>query len=369
MLSGCVDESEKKLKITPVSYKELPGWESEDFDLFWSTFQESCKKINKSIYDPIDHLPISKKSWKYVCNKVVNFNEKNSDAQRKFIVDNFIPHKVIYNNESNGLFTGYFQPILKASRKKTNIYKYPIYSKPDDLVIVEDLRIFNPKLKGNRIAGRVNNGRLIPFDKRAEIENGSLKNKAKELSWVNDPVKLFFMHIQGSGVLSFEDGSEEYLSYAATNGHRYTAIGKILIDQGEITKEKMSMQALESWLKKNPERIEEILNQNESYVFFIKSINKGVFGSQGTKLTPLRSIAVDRNYVPLGTLLWLDIDHPIDKKRIQRLVIAQDVGGAIKGPIRGDIFWGKGNAAGENAGVMKSKGTYYMLLPKGDHCD
>ncbi len=365
LVSACEDYKQEIFRVEAVSYAQLPGWQNENFHNFWSNYQRNCEKILKKIPDPIDHLPLEEKEWRAVCQKVVDFKEESSEKQREFIQKYFVPYRIVSYGKDEGLFTGYFQPILRARKTQTDRYAYAVYRKPDDLIIVEDLRVFYPHLKGIRIAGRDVGGHLIPYDTREDIHRGSLKGKGYEIAWVEDPIHLFFMHIQGSGILEFEDKSRLYLSYAATNGHAYQAVGQILTAQGEIPKEKMGMQSIVSWLKNNPRRQDEILNLNKSYVFFKRSPLQGVVGALETPLTPLRSLAVDRNYIPLGSLLWLDVEHPTQTQpRIQQLVVAQDVGGAIKGPIRGDLFWGEGDQAGALAGQMKSKGTYYLLLPR-----
>lgn len=217
-----------------------------------------------------------------------------------------------------------------------------------------ELGDFRETLKGQRIAGRVVNGNLKPYENRADIEAGKLKD-AKPLVWVDDPVDAFFLHIQGSGRVLLDDGTEMRVGYAAQNGHTYYAVGRELVKRGLMNKDDVSMQSIRAWLEAHPEQAAEFMNLNPSYVFFNELTGEGPLGAQNVALTPGRSMAVDRTRVPYGTPLWLDIAEPApDVGPIQRLVIAQDTGGAIKGAIRGDYYWGYGPEAEHYAGLMKS---------------
>jgi membrane-bound lytic murein transglycosylase A len=265
---------------------------------------------------------------------------------------------------SPGLFTGYYEAELNGSWRRTNRFNVPLYAKPTDL-IAADLGQFSSALKGKHIAGRLRGNRLIPYHSRREIENGVLRGKGLELLWVDSVADAFFLHVQGSGRVKMTDGSIVRVGYAAKNGRPYVSIGRELIRRGAMAKENVSMQSIRTWLTANPHKASDLLAANPSYIFFRRLKGTDVIGAMGVGLTPGRSLAVDRRHVPLGAPLWLDTRDPLDERRpLRRLMIAQDTGGAIKGPVRGDIFWGFGAEAAQRAGQMKSRGTYYVLLPK-----
>ncbi|TNE33326.1 MAG: murein transglycosylase, partial [Alphaproteobacteria bacterium] len=241
--------------------------------------------------------------------------------------------------------------------------------RPPELVTV-DLGNFRSDLKGRRIAGEVKDGRLVPYPDRTEIEEGALEGRELELVWVDSPIDAFFLHIQGSGVVEMDDGTSVRVGYAAQNGHPYYAIGRSLIKSGEIAAEKMSMQAIRDWMEANPEKAADLMRENPSYVFFRLLDGSGPIGAEGIELTPERSLAVDRKWMPLGVPLWLSTtvtpqDAPADAKPMlfQHLMMAQDTGGAITGPVRGDVFWGHGDRAYHMAGGMKNEGELWILLP------
>jgi membrane-bound lytic murein transglycosylase A len=240
----------------------------------------------------------------------------------------------------------------------------PLYGLPGDLVQI-DLGQFAPDLKGRSIAGRVENGRLRPYPDRAAIEAGHLNGKGLEILWVDDAADAFFLQVQGSGRVALAEGGVARLGFAGHNGLGYVAIGRLLIDAGKIPREAMSMQAIRAWLAANPAEAATLMRRNPRYVFFREIAGDGPLGAGGVALTPGRSLAVDRKFVPLGAPVWLDTVEPgAEAKPLRRLVVAQDVGGAIQGPVRGDLFLGSGEAALEQAGRMRSPGGYYLLLPK-----
>ncbi|MBN9564571.1 MAG: MltA domain-containing protein, partial [Alphaproteobacteria bacterium] len=261
---------------------------------------------------------------------------------------------------SQGLFTGYFEPEIKGSYKRTRHYSVPVYAKPGDLIIKEDL----DNGRKRRVIGRLSQGKWQPFWTREQIVSGVIQPKPEILAWVHDPIDLFFLHIQGSGIITYPDGSKQAVGYDGTNGHAYYAIGLELIKMGELAKEAVSMQSIKAWLKKHPDQAHAIMNLNPSYVFLRFVDNPfGPIGSQGVPLTPLRSVAVDRKYYPMGLPLWLDTTDP-DGRPFKRLMVAQDTGGAIKGVVRGDVFWGHGEMAYDQAGRMKASGQLYVILPR-----
>ncbi|MDH5637164.1 MAG: murein transglycosylase A [Nitrospinota bacterium] len=270
----------------------------------------------------------------------------------------------------NVLITGYYQPVMNVRRQKDETFRYPLYRAPDDLVQV-DLGLFSDKLKGKRISGMVKNGRLEPYhDRRAIDGEGVLEARGLEVAWADDPFDVFILHIQGSGVLRYEDGEEKFANYATVNGHKYQSIGKKIIEEGKVPREKMSLQALRQWFRENPQELERNLFVNPSYVFF-RVMDEGPFGSLGRILVDGRSAAFDHSLFPKAAMAWFMADIPQAQdgmsagvKRVGRFVFNHDQGGAIKGPGRMDLFFGKGRDAEAAAGMMKNPGQLYFLLLK-----
>jgi membrane-bound lytic murein transglycosylase A len=263
---------------------------------------------------------------------------------------------------SDGLFTGYYEPLLHGSRQRGGNFQTPILKRPPDLVMVE-LGRFRPAWQGERIAGRVVNGSLVPYASRAAIERGALDAMHLELLWVDDPVAAFFLQVQGSGRVMLGDGSIVRLGYDGQNGQAYVALGRLLVARGELTLDTVSLPSIRAWIKAHPQAGAALMDENPSYVFFREQSGDGPLGAEGVVLTPGRSLAVDRNFLPLGAPVFLvatDNGAPL-----RRLMVAQDTGGAITGPVRGDIFWGFGDDAERRAGTMRAPGVYYLLLPKG----
>lgn len=241
----------------------------------------------------------------------------------------------------------------------------PLLQRPADLVAVE-LGGFRDSLKGERIAGRIDGNRLVPYETRAEIDAGALGDRARPLVWVDDPIDAFFLHIQGSGKVALDDGSAIRVGYAGQNGHVYFAIGRELIRREVLTRETVSLQTIRAWMEANPAEAEPLMHLNPSYIFFRELDRGGPVGAQNVILTPQASLAIDRSLLPLGAPMWVDVQDPLaPETRWRRLMIAQDTGGAIRGPVRGDVFWGAGAEAEARAGVMKSRGRYWLLLPAG----
>jgi len=267
-----------------------------------------------------------------------------------------------------GLFTGYFEPLLHGSRTRSERYNVPLHAQPPDLVSV-DLGSFRSDLRGRRVAGKVQGTRLEPYDDRKAIDSGSLEGRGLELVWVDDAVDAFFLQIQGSGRIELDDGTVLRVGYAGQNGHPYHAIGRTLIDRGELSRSEVSLQSIEAWLREHPGRAPEVMATNASYVFFRVIRGEGPIGAQGVALTPERSLAVDRRYLPYGVPVWLDAmtpsaDAEAPAERRQWLLVAQDTGGAIRGAVRGDVFWGAGERARAIAGRMAHRGRYWVLTPR-----
>lgn len=365
-----------RLELVAVEFAGLPGWTNDNLNDFLPAFQRSCKVFRR--WRPERRLGPeawagTAGDWLDVCAaaaRAAPAADKSGEAARRFAEQNFRPFQVRNNRRQSGLFTGYYEPELRGSLTRQGAYQSALLRRPAGLVSV-NLGEFNAEWRGRRIAGRIAGGALKPLQPRAAIEAGALKNEKLELLYVDDPVDAFFMHIQGSGRVRLADGTVLRLGYDGQNGHPYVAIGKALIDAGEMTRENVSMQSLRAWLAAHPERRDEILNKNPSYVFFreirIAEPELGPFGAQGQPLTPGRSLAVDLDFHPLGVPVWLDTVAPDAKdgatSKLQRLMVAQDTGGAIKGPVRGDVFWGFGADAGAIAGRMNSQGQMFVLLP------
>jgi membrane-bound lytic murein transglycosylase A len=355
------------LFLKETSFERLPGWDADHQEEAIAPLQKSCARINRK--DPADDFGAggfagSAEQWQDVCRKLSVYLLPAKGEARKFFQDNFTPYEVWGEKGREGLFTGYYEPTLHGSRKKHGAYKIPLYSRPNDLIEV-DLGDFKSALKGETIRGRVQGQKLTPYYSRAEIEKGRLKGRRHEIVWVNNAVDAFFLHIQGSGRIIVDGKKVLRVGYAAENGHPYTAIGRELIRRGVLTKENVSMPAIRDWLEKHPAEAAGVMELNASYIFFRKAKDDGgPLGAEGIPLTPRRSMAVDRKKIPYGVPLWLDAGDPDGKDRLQRLMIAQDTGGAITGAVRGDFFWGAGLEAAHKAGLMKSRGHSWLLLPK-----
>lgn len=368
VLTACAGPSKKEstkseLSLKEISFSNLPGWNRDDFKTFIPAFTKSCERILKaSANKKLGSLEQSGTygDWQPACRSFLNVKPKNLKA---FFENRFTPYEVLADGNAEGLFTGYYEASLKGSLTRGGPYQTPLYKRPDDLVMVQ-LGDFREDLKGRRIAGRVKDGRLRPYESRSEIVNGNWPHNDAVLLWVDDPIDAFFVQIQGSGVAELNDGRAMRIGYAGQNGHVYYAIGRELIKRGEIEKENISLQSIRSWLEANPNQADEIMNTNASYVFFQELKSEGPKGGEGVALTAGRSLAVDHSLLSYGMPLWTDIEAPIQGARnIQRLMVAQDTGGAIRGPVRGDVFWGFGEKAEALAGPMKSKGRYWVLLP------
>ena len=264
------------------------------------------------------------------------------------------------------MITGYYEPVLTGSRVRTERFRYPIFGVPDDLVTV-DLEAVNPELKGLRLRGRLEGNRLVPYLSRGEIESRA-PFRAPVLAWVEDPVELFFLQIQGSGQIELDSGGRLRLGYGDQNGHPYRSMGRYLIQRGELALEQASMQGIKAWAAANPGKLREALDSNPSYVFFrqMPDTLDGPVGTLGAPLTAGQSIAIDPRSVPLGAPVFLATTMPLSAQPLNRLMAAQDTGGAIRGAVRADFFWGTGNEAGTLAGRMRQQGRIWILWPRGE---
>lgn len=367
-IAGCTTSDKKIEKISPqltsVSFLDIEGWQNDNQQETLLAFQKSCSKFLKLSPDKETGFKTKASDWQKACQNLPNAKNSSPEAARQYFEDYFTAFKVTSGDEDTGLFTGYYEASLRGSLVQTGIYQTPLRSRPSDLVMV-NLGEFVPDLKGQRIAGRVNNGQLKPYEDRTMIETGKLpKDMDKPLYWVDSAVDAFFLQVQGSGVVTLPDGQDVRVGYDGQNGHPYTAIGKELITRGALTKDNVSMQTIRDWLAANPNEASDVMRTNKSYVFFRKLETDGPIGAEGVVLTPERSIAIDSSVWPYGIPMFINAEHPMGDKNIQKLLVAQDTGGAIRGNIRGDFFWGYGEKAAANAGPMKSKGQLWVLLPK-----
>ncbi len=294
------------------------------------------------------------------------------ELKEKRIRESFDFYKAAGRNPNgSALFTGYYEPVLLGSFGETDTYKYPVYGVPDDLLVI-DLGKFKSRYKGQRIVGRVEGREVVPYHNRREIDNeGSLEGKGAEIAWLADPVDIFFLHIQGSGVVRLAEGGFMQISYAESNGRPYRGVGRLLLDSGKITEKDLSLRSIKTYLREHPDEMSDILNHNESYVFF-RIVEEGPVGSIGVPLTGGRSIATDLELYPRGALSFIRLRKPLldesggvkSWNRFSRFVLNQDTGGVIKGPGRVDLFCGRGTEAGMVAGSLKEEGDLYFLVKK-----
>ena len=353
------------LRLTKASFSDLPGWTSSDPRAALQAFQRSCSAMaSKPESTPLGGAGYagSVGDWRAACAAA---NATSAAAARSYFEHWFTPLLVSAGAVKNARFTGYYEPQLRGSATRQGSYRYPVYDTPSDLITV-NLGDFRKTLAGESIAGRVAGHRLVPYPTRAEIDADGLPT-AHVLFYTDDPVALFFLHIQGSGRVRYADGHVMRVSYAAQNGQVYTAIGRILIARGAISRQDMSMQAIRKWLKAHPDQAEQVMEQDASYVFFredpIGNPALGAKGAEGVPLTPRASIAVDGRLHALGLPFYvattLPNSHPLDA-----VLVAQDYGGAIRGPARADIFFGFGHEAEALAGGMNNTGRMFVLVPK-----
>ena len=297
--------------------------------------------------------------------------QRGEAEARDFFESRFTPYRIVAPDGSDsGLITGYYEPVLKGRREAAAGFRHPVYAVPDDLIVV-DLGETHPELRNLRLRGRVQGKRLVPYYSRSEIDVPKPALPARPLAWVGDAIELFFLQIQGSGLIEFPSGERVRVGYADQNGHPYRSLGRVLIDRGDLKQDQASMQGIKAWAAAHPEKLQEALNSNPSYVFFRElppptGPLDGPPGALGVPLTPGYSAAVDPRYVPLGAPVFLATTYPLSNQPLERLVMAQDTGGAIRGAVRADFFWGTGEQAGAQAGRMRQQGKMWLLWPKGE---
>jgi membrane-bound lytic murein transglycosylase A len=340
--------------LKPAKWEDIDSILNDDLSQAWPAWLQSCSAL------------INKSQWQVACSAANQLDKPNQQAVLFYFKQYFNIFSA--NNQDgtdSGMMTGYYQPLLKGSRKKSSQYPYPLYRQPADMITVELADVY-PELKNKRIRGKLAGNKLLPYYNRAEIDASPSPLAGSELVWINDIIDVFFLQVQGSGLVKLENGDSMHVGYADQNGQSYNSIGRILVERGELTLDQASMQGIKNWAKSNPTKLRDLLNANPSYVFFreLPAGLSGPLGALGVPLTAERSVAIDPKYIPLGAPLFLSTTEPNSAKPLNRMMVAQDTGGAIKGGVRADFFWGAGDAAGKQAGSMKQTGKIWVLLPK-----
>jgi membrane-bound lytic murein transglycosylase A len=340
--------------LDAATWADLPDWQKDDLTAAWPAFLIGCEKL------------VSVAEWAEVCREGQKIDGADAAAVRAFFESRFLPWSARnLDGTREGTVTGYYEPLITGSPERTSTARYPIYAQPEDLISV-DLSAVYPDLANRRLRGRLVGNKLLPYYDRAGIDDPASGFKAEVLAWADDAVELFFLQIQGSGRIQFPDGNSMRIGYADQNGHPYRSIGKLLIERGALTLAQASMQGIKAWGQANPDKLQALLEANPSYVFFCK-LPDGLIGPLGALGVPLlaeRTIAVDLRYIPLGAPVFLATTEPYSTVPLNRLMLAQDTGGAIRGGVRADFFWGFGNDAGARAGKMKQTGRMWVLLPR-----
>lgn len=346
-------KSEEK-PLQEADWGDLPQWADEDPRPAFEAFRASCAQLEQQAL------------WRKSCAAARSLSRPGPAQVRAWFEANFRPWAMVNPDGSRqGLITGYYEPVLKGSRSRKGPYRYPLFAPPEDMIVV-DLGDLYPELKHMRLRGRLDGRRLVPYYSRAEWTGQESARAAKALFWLDDALDLFFMQIQGSGQIVLDDGRRVRVGYADQNGHPYRSIGRWLVDQGELKLEQASLPGIKAWARAHPERLQELLNRNPSLVFFreLSAEGAGPPGALGLPLTAERSVAVDPRYIKLGAPIFLETTWPNDNRPLRRLMLAQDTGGAIRGPVRADFFWGSGAEAGQLAGRMRQPGRLWVLLPR-----
>ena len=343
-------------KLVAAKFSGMPQWNRSVETASWTAFLESCAALN------------AQPAWSTVCSEAVRVPQHPNRSQlRSFFEKHFEPWLIENSDGSNtGLVTGYYEPLLHGSRVRTDQYRYPLYTAPSDLLTVELGELF-PELKGRRVRGRLQGNRVVPYFTRAEIEVDNPPLTGQELAWVDNPVDLFFLQIQGSGRIVFKDGTGMRVGYADQNGHPFRSIGRLLVRRGDLPLAQASLQGIKDWAAAHPDQVSALLDANPSYVFFrqLPDDLPGPIGALGVPLTAGASIAVDPRVTPLGAPVFLDTTEPNSRVPLRRLMMAQDTGGAINGAVRADFFWGYGEGTEKKAGAMKQAGRMWLLYPRG----
>ena len=343
------------MRLTQVGFADLPGWNANDDKAALASFVRGCAVLAGKA----PQTPMGGKGYAGTVADWLSACGAGHGEARVFFEKNFTPYQLSAGTSRNGLFTGYYEPQINGSHVRQGAFQTPVYGLPPDLIRVE-LAQFSPRFQGEHVSGRLQGQKLVPYPSRAEIDAQGLAN-TKILFWCDDPAALFFLQIQGSGRVRFADGGSERIGYAGENGRPYTAIGRVLIAEGALTRANVSLASIRAWLKRNPARARAVMEADQSFIFFeekpLGDITLGSAGTLGAALTPGASLAVDPRLNVLGAPYY------VDAAPVRGLMIGQDTGGAIRGAVRGDVFFGFGEKAEASAGSMKSNGTLYVLLP------
>ena len=352
------------MQLRAVPFADLPGWRDDNHTDAWAAFMASCTALLAR--------PATAPTWRNACAAAATIDRRNTDSVRLYFEAYFSAYQVIDSEGgTNGLVTGYYEPLLHGARIRDERFRYPLYAPPDDLLTI-DLAELYPELKDKRLRGRVDGKRVVPYWPRADIDAGLAPVSGKELVYVDDAVEAFFLQIQGSGRVLLPDGSIVRVGYADQNGQPYRSIGRLLVERSQLTLDKASMQGIKQWGREHPDLLPALLAENPSYVFFREfkpdpgAAIDGPIGALGVPLAAGRAIAVDPRYIPLGAPVFVATTSPLSARPLQRLMLAQDTGGAIRGPVRADWFWGFGEDAARAAGRMKQDGKLWLLWPRGE---
>lgn len=340
--------------LKPVAWEVLPDIGNEKWLASWPAWLQSCQGLKRKV------------DWQTVCTLALAVKADDAAAIQAYWQQYFNVYATRQpDGAQQGLITGYYQPVLKGSRTASARFPVPLYQVPADLITV-NLSVLFPELKYKRVRGRLQGQTLIPYYTRGEIEQARSPLLGSELLWVDDPVEAFFLQVQGSGIVELESGERVPVGYADQNGHPYQSIGKLLVERGELTASEASMQGIKTWGQQHPDQLRALLDANPSYVFFklLPPGLSGPLGALGVPLTAARSVAVDPFYIPLGAPVYLSTTYPNSDTPLQQLMLAQDTGGAIKGGVRADVYWGEGESAGKLAGAMRQQGQIWVWLPK-----
>jgi membrane-bound lytic murein transglycosylase A len=352
-------------QYTPAAWSALPGWSEDRVAEIWPAFRVGCAALLASA--------ATRDLWQAPCSNANAVAATDRNAVRAFFESHFSPYQVAAaDGRDTGTITGYYEPLLSGSRTRSTRHRVPLYAAPDDLLTI-DLTELYPELRDKRLRGRVEGRRVIPYWPRADIEAGKAQVSGKELVFIDDPVEAFFLQIQGSGRVRLAEGGMMRVGYADQNGHPFRSIGRILVERGELPLDRASMQGIKDWGRRNPSKLFPLLDENPSYVFFREvpapapgtpeAAIDGPIGTLGVPLLRERTLAVDPRSIPLGAPVFLATTHPLSTRPLQRLMLAQDTGGAIRGAVRADFFWGFGDDAGRQAGRMKQDGRMWLLWP------
>lgn len=369
-LAACVQTQENLSDFYPVSYQTLSGWNQENYSQLLTLFRQNCQRIeqlppNKYLGGVKGLFGGQAQDWLPSCNAATMVNGADPVQAKQFFETWLQPYQYTVSGQI-GKVTGYYEPEIEGSTVRYGAYQTPVYGKPDTLIAQKNA-------DGQIQYGVAKDGVLVPYYSRAEIDQGALKDKNLEIAWVKDPIDLFFMQIQGSGRIVLPDGRIMRLGYAGKNGQPYTALGQVMIDQGLLNAQSVDMYSVRAWLHNHPDQAVALMEQNKNYVFFRRlenqNPNMGPLGAFGSSLTAGRSVAVDRQWIPLGVPLWLETTMPTvanaqGRSPWKHMVFAQDIGGGINGMNRIDLFTGWGSQAAWYAGFMNEQGKVFMLLPR-----